>query len=575
MGGDVGTDAPPAPCVAPGGPPPRVSCIVPTGDRRAVLPLLLEGIQAQTLSAVEVVIVDGGATSSEDLVEGRPGVRYARVPSAMSIGARRNLACELARGEVIVHWDDDDWYAPERLARQVEPILRGEVDVTGLICRHVLALSDRRWWAMSDGLHRRVFVANVHGGTLAFRRTLLGPRVRYPDVSRAEEQGLLSRMLRQGARLLQVDGRDLFAYVRHGRNAWNCEPGRLLGASSWGPGEAPRGLTEGTIARYAEALLPVAPEPPLPKGPAVLRHATVGSTHVDCLGATEMTPLATPAARDRCIAVVASDAMAPFLDGLLRTLTTRGGCERASITVLAAGSPAFAEAVRRTHDVEVLPLRALRAPGPCLKGALYSLAAVVPARQYLLLDADVLVLGEIGPLFDRLDGEPEGSTLLAREGPVDRPRPLAEGLVAVHRATPAEVESLCPDVASRTRTFCVNDGVVLAGREALAGLDCAVRAHPAWVAWGQARRDVRWRQKGVLNLALATAGRAVELDALDNFQLNTDSVQEDRSTGFLRALSSALPVRVLHFNGLGRRLWHRWHRALLREAPPPGGVLVG
>ena len=36
------------------------------------------------------------------------------------IGAKRNLACEQVRGELVVHWDDDDWSAPRRLRYQVE-----------------------------------------------------------------------------------------------------------------------------------------------------------------------------------------------------------------------------------------------------------------------------------------------------------------------------------------------------------------------------------------------------------------------------------------------------------------------
>ena len=31
----------------------------------------------------------------------------------------RNICCAEARGEVIIHWDDDDWSAPERIAHQL------------------------------------------------------------------------------------------------------------------------------------------------------------------------------------------------------------------------------------------------------------------------------------------------------------------------------------------------------------------------------------------------------------------------------------------------------------------------
>jgi len=38
-------------------------------------------------------------------------------------GAKRNLACERARGQFIVHWDDDDWYPASRVRVQIRALL--------------------------------------------------------------------------------------------------------------------------------------------------------------------------------------------------------------------------------------------------------------------------------------------------------------------------------------------------------------------------------------------------------------------------------------------------------------------
>lgn len=42
----------------------------------------------------------------------------------------RNLALKSTTGELIVHWDDDDFYFPQRISAQVAPIARGVADVT-------------------------------------------------------------------------------------------------------------------------------------------------------------------------------------------------------------------------------------------------------------------------------------------------------------------------------------------------------------------------------------------------------------------------------------------------------------
>ncbi len=153
--------------------PPLVSCIMPTGNRRNFVRLALAGFQQQDYPARELIIVDDGLQPLSDLVAGPANVQYVRLPSRTSIGAKRNLACQKARGAIIAHWDDDDWYAPQRLSRQIEPLLKGEADLTGLESSYVLDLASERFWSLSPKLHERMFVGNVHGGTLVFRRSFL------------------------------------------------------------------------------------------------------------------------------------------------------------------------------------------------------------------------------------------------------------------------------------------------------------------------------------------------------------------------------------------------------------------
>ena len=43
----------------------------------------------------------------------------------MTIGAKRNLACERASGEVIIHFDSDDWSARDRVRDQIERLESG------------------------------------------------------------------------------------------------------------------------------------------------------------------------------------------------------------------------------------------------------------------------------------------------------------------------------------------------------------------------------------------------------------------------------------------------------------------
>lgn len=219
---------------------PLVSCIMPTFNRRPLVPLAIDLFTRQDYPSRELIVVDDGEDPVEDLVRGAEGVRYFRLPGRRSIGAKRNFAAEHARGEIIAHWDDDDWYAPDRLRYQVGPITAGLADITGLDSGWVLDATTGSFWTAGTNLHRRMFVGNVHGGTLVFHRQLLSSGVKYPDVSLAEDAWFLQMSLRNGSRLQRLSNPGVFVYVRHRRNAWReYTPGTFIDPREWEKVAAP------------------------------------------------------------------------------------------------------------------------------------------------------------------------------------------------------------------------------------------------------------------------------------------------------------------------------------------------
>ena len=103
---------------------PLVSCIMPTYNRRMYVPQAIQYFQRQDYPNRELLILDDGGQSVEDLVPPDPCIRYIRLDKHMVLGAKRNFACNLAQGSIIAHWDDDDWIAPHRLSYQVEALER-------------------------------------------------------------------------------------------------------------------------------------------------------------------------------------------------------------------------------------------------------------------------------------------------------------------------------------------------------------------------------------------------------------------------------------------------------------------
>ncbi|HWN43578.1 MAG TPA: glycosyltransferase, partial [Thermoanaerobaculia bacterium] len=227
---------------------PLVSCIMPTRDRRELALQSIQYFLRQDYPERELVIVDDGAEPLPIPDDER--IRYIRLPGPVSLGHKRNLAVEQSRAEIIVHWDDDDWYAADRIRHQIQPLLAGEADVAGLTAEHFYSLRGGTFWSCTPQLHARMFFADVHGRSIAYARRVWGKQARYPDLSQAEDARFLQAALRQGSRLARRPNPDKFVYVRHGANTWQFECGEFLQPTAWKAREVPDFLPEGDLAFY-------------------------------------------------------------------------------------------------------------------------------------------------------------------------------------------------------------------------------------------------------------------------------------------------------------------------------------
>ena len=181
---------------------PLVSCIMPTADRRIFVPQAIRYFQRQTYPHRELVILDDGRQELADLIPSDSRVRYVRMDHKATMGAKHNLACELARGEVIVHWDDDDWMADWRLSYQVEILLAHSVStLCGLKRLYFYDPSAEQAWEYIYSADERPWVS---GGTFCYRREFWQAH-RFPDMN-------------EGADTVFVWGlrdAEIFAHIRH------------------------------------------------------------------------------------------------------------------------------------------------------------------------------------------------------------------------------------------------------------------------------------------------------------------------------------------------------------------------
>ncbi len=104
-----------------------VSVIVPTHDRRERLRLALRSALAQRDVDLEVIVVDDGSSDGTGaLVDGLgdPRVRLVRNDVALGESRARNRGISEAGGAWVAFLDDDDLWAPDKLASQLEALRR-------------------------------------------------------------------------------------------------------------------------------------------------------------------------------------------------------------------------------------------------------------------------------------------------------------------------------------------------------------------------------------------------------------------------------------------------------------------
>lgn len=101
---------------------PAVSAIITTYRRPDVLSRAVHSVLSQTMTDVEVLVVDDEPSAEvRSIVEAidDPRVRYLAHTENKGLSAARNTGIRAARGSYIAFLDDDDEWAPEKLSHQL------------------------------------------------------------------------------------------------------------------------------------------------------------------------------------------------------------------------------------------------------------------------------------------------------------------------------------------------------------------------------------------------------------------------------------------------------------------------
>jgi glycosyltransferase involved in cell wall biosynthesis len=168
---------------------PFVSCLCPTYNRApAHLHLVAEAVESfrrQTYPDCELVILND--TPGQELTCDVPGVRVVNLGARIAtLGQKRDALVRMARGELLLPWDDDDISLPGRIAQAVERL--------GLA---PYWNPRRHWWLNND----RLSADHAHGvghNSSIFTRQAWERVGGYPAESGSEDASMDTRLLTLG-----------------------------------------------------------------------------------------------------------------------------------------------------------------------------------------------------------------------------------------------------------------------------------------------------------------------------------------------------------------------------------------
>jgi glycosyltransferase involved in cell wall biosynthesis len=205
-------------------PAPRVSVVIPTRNRLPLLERTLVSVLGQEDVALDVVVVDEASTdgTADALASvADPRISIVRHPEPRGVAAARNAGLERVEAEWVAFVDDDDLWAPQKLASQLEALAASpgcEWSCTGaIVVDENLRIVGSEAVPAAGGLVDRILAYNAipGGGSSVVARTEVVRALGGfdPELRVVADWDLWIRLALQSP-LAAVD-RPLVGYLRH------------------------------------------------------------------------------------------------------------------------------------------------------------------------------------------------------------------------------------------------------------------------------------------------------------------------------------------------------------------------
>jgi len=195
---------------------PLISCLCVTHNSLAQLQRSIACFKAQTYPNKELLVLyesDNTAVGRELAGAGDQNIRFVEVPASpkLPLGQLRNIAVEKSGGRFFCQWDDDDWYASNRLEVQMQSIADN--------CKPAGMLL---YWLMYDASRDQAYLSpfRLWEGSILCHKTMITGDCNYASLAKGEDTILMGKLIENNA-IFPIIRPNLYIYVFHGNNTWN------------------------------------------------------------------------------------------------------------------------------------------------------------------------------------------------------------------------------------------------------------------------------------------------------------------------------------------------------------------
>jgi glycosyltransferase involved in cell wall biosynthesis len=189
-----------------------VSVLLCTSNRRHLIGMALDSYRLQTYEPKQLVVVDDGDDSIYDLVADIDNCNYMFYP-ATSLSQKRNVGIREAKGELICHFDSDDWSAPKRLWNQVETLLQHNAEMVGYHTAYFWDEIERRASCYRNG------TPNYSWGPCLMYRKQFAIEHPWPEDAMTNEDENFVAVAQKQKVIVATDGRGQIVVRLHSQNA--------------------------------------------------------------------------------------------------------------------------------------------------------------------------------------------------------------------------------------------------------------------------------------------------------------------------------------------------------------------